>query len=94
MLIPYIIWLREVEEKLAWKHSLTCTEVEEALGSAKRFQFAELGDVDGEDLYTAKGRTDAGRYVIVFFIRKSEDEILIVSARDMTKQERRAYAKK
>ncbi len=54
MRITGIIWLREVVDKLAWKHQVTTEEVDEALAK----------------------------------------EALIVSAREMTKKEKRAYAKK
>lgn len=89
-----IIWLREVVDKLAWKHHVTTDEVEEALAVARRFRFIETGDVAGEGLYAAMGRTDAGRYLIIYFVCKVTNEALIVSARDMTRKEKRAYAKK
>ena len=73
---------------------MTTGEVEKALAAAHRFRFIETGDVGGEDLYAAMGRTDAGRYLIVYFIYKVTQEALIVSAREMTRKEKRAYAKK
>jgi uncharacterized protein (DUF433 family) len=36
----------------------------------------------------------AGRYLIVFFVRKKTGQALPISARDMTSGERRRYAKK
>jgi len=54
----------------------------------------EKGKIKGEDLYVALGRTDAGRYLVVFFIMKTSKEALIVTARDMTEKERRRYEKK
>jgi len=94
MKITGIIWLREVVEKLAGKHHLTTDEVEEALRAVRRFRFIETGDVEGEDLYAALGRTAAGRYVIIYFVHKRTGEALIISARNMTRKERRFYAKK
>ena len=94
MKITGIIWLREVVEKLARKHNLTTEEVEEALRSVRRFLFIETGDVEGEDLYAAMGRTEAGRYIIIYFVHKRTAEALIVSARNMTRREKRYYAKK
>jgi len=94
MRVSGIIWLREVVDKLVWKHSLTTDEVEEALTSARRFRFIETGDMAGEDLYVAMGRTAAGRYLIIYFVYKITKEALIISAREMTKKEKRAYAKK
>ena len=94
MKLTGIIWLREVVDKLAWKHNVTTDEVEEALAAARRFRFIEIGDVEGEDLYAAMGRTAAGRYLIIYFVYKTTREALIISAREMTKREKRAYAKK
>ena len=94
MRITGIIWLRAVVDKLAWKHQVTTEEVDEALAAVRRFRFIERGDVEGEDLYAAMGRTAAGRYLIIYFIYKTTKVALIVSAREMTKKEKRAYAKK
>ena len=69
-------------------------EVEEALAAARRFRFIETGDIGGEDLYAAMGQTEAGRYIIIYFIYKTTKEALIVSAREMTRKEKRRYAKK
>ncbi len=49
---------------------------------------------EGEDVYSAQGRTDAGRYLIVFFIYKPDHLALIVSARDMDAKERRRYERR
>jgi hypothetical protein len=94
MKVTGIIWRREVVDKLAWKHHVTTDEVEEALAAARRFRFIETGDVEGEDLYAALSRTAAGRYLIIYFVYKTTKEALIISARDMTRKEKRAYAKK
>lgn len=48
----------------------------------------------GEDVYAAMGRTKAGRYLVVFFVHKADQRILILTARDMTIAERRRYGKK
>jgi uncharacterized DUF497 family protein len=64
------------------------------LRAARRFRFIETGDVEGEDLYAAMGRTAAGRYLIIYFVYKTTKEALIISAREMTRREKRAYAKK
>jgi len=47
-------------------------------------------------MYTVpfNGQTHEGRYLVVFFIWKTEGEALILSARDMDEKERRSYAKK
>jgi uncharacterized DUF497 family protein len=86
--------LREVVDKLAWKPHVTTEEVDEAMAAARRFRFIETGDVEGEDLYVAMGRTAAGRYLFIYFVYKTTKEALLISAREMTKKEKRAYAKK
>ncbi|HZF40838.1 MAG TPA: BrnT family toxin [Blastocatellia bacterium] len=94
MKITGVIWLRSVVDKLAWKHNVMTDEVEEVFNGSPRYRFIEKGDVKGEDLYTALGQTEAGRYLIVYFVRKSSGEALIISAREMTKNERKRYEKK
>ena len=89
-----IVWLREVVDKLAWKHNVTTDEVEEVLKGRSRFRFIEKGDVEGEHLYAAMGQTEAGRYIVTYFVRKLTREALIVSARDMTDKEKKSYEKK
>jgi uncharacterized DUF497 family protein len=49
------------------------------------------GDVKGEDVYLALGKTSAGRYLSVFFILKKNRSVLPISARDMDIKERRKY---
>jgi len=89
-----IIWLRNVVDKLAWKHRVTIDEVEEVFRRLPRYRFLEKGDVAGEDLYAALGQTEAGRYLVVYFIYKVTAEALVLSARDMTRKEKKSYAKK
>jgi hypothetical protein len=55
MKVAGIIWLRDVVDKLAWKHGVVPDEVEEVFTHAPRYRFIERGDVEGEDLYTAWG---------------------------------------
>jgi len=59
-----------------------------------RIRRLEGGRVKGEDLFIAFGRTDAGRYLSVLFVCKKDKRALIISARDMTKKERKKYGGK
>ena len=93
MEVTGIIWLRDVVDKLSWKHNVTTDEVEEIFEGSPRYRFIESGDVEGDDLYAALGQTEAGRYVAVYFVHKKTGEALIISARDMTRKERRTYGK-
>ena len=91
MYIDDFIWLPDIVEKIAAKHGLTQDEAEEVFFNRPHFRFVESGFRSGEDVYAALGQTDAGRYVIVFFILKPGHLALIVSARDMDSKERRRY---
>ena len=94
MKLSGIIWLEEVVEKIERKHHVTQYEVREILRGPSHFRFVEKGHRRGENVYAAMGQTDSGRYVIVFFVRKTTQEALIVSACDMTGSERKLYEKK
>ena len=52
------------------------------------------GRIQGEDLYATLGRSNAGRYLIVFFIYKLTREALIINAREMDNSERRLYERR
>ncbi len=91
MYIDDFIWLPDVVEKLAVKHHVTQDEAEEVFFNRPQYRFVESGHRAGEDVYAASGQTDAGRYLIVFFINKPDHLALILSARDMDRRERRRY---
>ncbi len=93
MKIEQFIWLDYFVEKLAHKHNVITHEAEEVFTNHPRIQLAERGDVDGENLYRALGKTDDGRYLAVFFIYKGAGEALVISARDMSDKERKSYGK-
>jgi uncharacterized DUF497 family protein len=89
-----LIWLEELVDKIAQKHAVKPEEVREVFDNRPRFRFVEKGHRLGENVFSALGQTDAGRYLIVFFIQKKAGQALILSARDMTASERRLYGKK
>lgn len=89
-----IIWLDEIVEKIERKHRVTQDEVRQILTGPSHFRFVEKGHRRGENVYAALGQTDSGRYLIVFFVRKTTQEALIVSSRDMTGSERKLYEKR
>ena len=93
MIIENITWLRNVVDKLDFRHNVKTHEVEEALISNPRILFVQKGEREGENVYIALGQTQAGRYLSVFFIYKRNREALILSARDMAKKERKEYEK-
>lgn len=94
MLVQRVIWLTEIEDKLLYKHNVLANEVEEVLFGSPWIKYVESGHREGEDLYAAYGRTDEGRYLIVFYLLKQSNEALIVSARDMERKERRQYERR
>ncbi len=69
-------------------------EVEEFLSGKCKIYKKEKGKVEGEHLYNALGRTGAGRYLSVFFIKKLNNKALIVTARGMNRNERKRYGRK
>ena len=94
MKIEKIIWLDEIIEKLLVKHDVTQSEVIQVITGGPAFRFVENGFRKDEDIYSAMGRSVAGRFLAVFFVYKKGGVALIISARDMTKGERRKYEQK
>ena len=94
MLITGVIWLEEILEKIASKHRVREEEVVELLKNEPTFRFVESGHRPGDNVYSALGKTDAGRYLIVFFVYKMDGRALVVSARDMSDAERERYGRK
>ena len=93
MVIRKIIWKDQFVEKLERKHSVSVLEVEEVLNADPYIRKVAHGHFPGENLYAALGQTEAGRYLIVFYIRKLSGAFLPVSARDMSNFERKFYEK-
>jgi len=93
MVIAGIIWLQKIVDKLAMKHHVTKDEVEQVFINKPQYRFLEKGRIEGENVYSAYGRTNKGRYLTVIFIRKLGNLALIISARDMDKKERKQYGR-
>lgn len=94
MRIKGFIWLDHIVEKLARKHAVTPDEVESMFAQQPRYRFVENGHVPGENLYSAMGPDEDGRYLIAFFIHKEDGRALIISARNMDDAEKRRYGRK
>jgi uncharacterized DUF497 family protein len=80
-------------DKIEGQHGVLQEEILQVFMNDPHIEHGEKGKVEGEDVYVAYGQTDAGRYVIVFFIYKRDRRALPISARDMERKERRHYAK-
>ena len=94
MKIDKIIWKENFVEKVKNKHHVTIFEVEEILHGKKKVYRVAKGDVAGENVYLAMGKTSAGRHLSIFFIMKKNRSVLPISARDMDNKERRSYEHK
>jgi len=94
MRIVDIIWIPYIVDKLFSKHQVKPEEVIEVLFDNPMYRKVQRGHIPGEDVYMAMGCTDAGRYLIIFFIYKPTQEALILSARDMDRKERRQYGRR
>jgi uncharacterized protein len=94
MKIENFVWLPNIVDKLARKHNVDTSEVEEVFDIKPKIRFVCKGDRKGEDVYMALGQSDAGRYLTVIFIHKMNNDALILSARDMKPKERKQYGRK
>lgn len=95
MKIEFIVCPDEIIEKLARKHSVSEQETRQALLNNPRIRFAENGYIDGENVYAAFGKTFGNRYLSVFFVYKPDNKTaILISARDMSQKERKAYGRK
>jgi len=89
-----LIWLPDIVDKLIEKHQVETFEVEEVFISHPKVFRGPKGHYPGEDVYYALGRTDAGRYLFIVFIRKKNGQGLVLSGRDMTARERHQFSRK
>jgi len=89
--ITGFIWLGDIVEKLERKHQVLPDEVWEVFTDRPKFRFVEKGHHPDENVYAALGQTQAGRYLVVYFVYKKDKRALVLSARDMTRAERRKY---
>ena len=93
MVIRKIIWRDQFVEKLERKHGVSIIEAEEILVGKPHLRRISKGKVKDENVYGAYGQTRAGRYLIVFYIRKVSGALLPISARDMDDAERKYYVR-
>ena len=92
--IKGVFWIDEIVEKLDRKHDVQTYEVEEVFLNKPIFRFMEKGERKEEDIYLALGQTYSGRYLAIIFIYKKTKEALILSARNMTRKERKYHERK
>ena len=87
-----ILWRQQYAEKIIHEHHVELSEVEEVLSRKPFVRLQERGRRQGEDLYVAYGQTAAGRFIVAFIIHKGKGVAMPISAREMTKKEKRYYA--
>lgn len=83
----------EVRYKILHKHAVTLNEVEEVFENGRAYMKRE-----STDRLLAFGQTDAGRYLFCVITRpeKRKDRRVcrLITAREMTEKEKRAYRKR
>ena len=94
MIINGIIWMEKFARKILFKHNVHKYEVEEIFVDSTKYHKAAKGKILNEDVYCVLGKTKSGRYLMVYFIYKKTQEALIISARQMTKRNKKHYGKK
>lgn len=73
MKIESVVWLRDIVDKLAFKHRVETDEVEQVLNGRPKFRFVEKGERKDEDVYIALGQTNTGRYLsLAFYLQENE----------------------
>ncbi|MGH7888809.1 MAG: BrnT family toxin [Candidatus Binatia bacterium] len=72
MEVREIIWLDIFVEKLWRKQHVRTEEVEDLFAAGPRVRRVARGNVAGEDVYSAMGRTTRGRYLMVFCSQSRE----------------------
>ena len=86
-------WDKSNKDKVWQKHRVTWWECEEAFFNVPMFIFPDLKHFQKEKRYHALGRTNSSRLLfMVFTLRHSQ--VRVISARDMSKEERKEYVEK
>ena len=76
------------------KHGVLQAETEEVFGNQPLLVFPDAAHSERERRMNAMGQTDAGRMLqVTFTFRRLGKLIRVISARDMSRKERKAYAK-
>ncbi len=70
------------------EHGVSPAEVEEALGRAPSVRRSRF------DRYVAIGPTEGGRLLVVVFLQFKRGVVRVITARDATSKEKRAYGRK
>lgn len=83
-------WDEGNESKNWVKHRVSRSESEEVFFNRPVAIAEDLEHSDDEDRFLVLGQTDQGRWLFVVFVMR-RNLLRVISARDMTPRERRAY---
>jgi uncharacterized DUF497 family protein len=93
MQINRVIVPDKIAEKIERKHGVSEREAKEIFFNSEDPLFIRRSlKVKGR--YLAYGRTYAGRYIVVAYAPLKEGNLKVISARDMNRNERRAYERR
>lgn len=93
MRLTDVVWKSRFRDKMMFKHHVDSREVEEVVFGKPFIVKIARGKIHNEHVYAAYGQTQAGRYLVVFFINKG-NAALPISSRDMTDAERKYFREK
>ncbi|MCJ7666651.1 MAG: BrnT family toxin [Actinobacteria bacterium] len=83
-------WDKGNIEKNWLKHGVSSSECEQVFFNLPLVSYEDIKHSEEENRYYTLGKTDTNRFLfIVFAVR--EDQVRIISARDMNKKERQVY---
>lgn len=83
-------WDRHNADKIWLKHRVSPSECEQVFFNLPLVVAADSGRSEKEKRFYVLGRTDAGRFLFVVFTVRGNN-VRVISARDMSRKERRAY---
>ncbi|MCD4766206.1 MAG: BrnT family toxin [Methanosarcinales archaeon] len=81
-------WDEENEKHILWRHNVTRSEVESVFIGDPYFR------IGGDGTRYVYGQTSSGRYLFVVYLYPGTGVARIITARDMTKRERKLYLKR
>ena len=84
-------WSRGNDKKIESKHGVTMLEVEQVFFNTPLLTYNDEKHSVNEDRYYVLGHTDEGRRLFIAFTIR-EKRIRPISARDMSRSERRSYS--
>lgn len=85
-------WDAGNRDKNEEKHGVTSMECEEIFFNLPHIVAKDPRHSEGEDRYTALGRTQGRRFLFVAFTLR-DNKIRVISARPMSRKERKIYEK-